>query len=98
MPAYLIVDCEITDPARYELYKALAPAAIAKYDGRYLVRGGATTLIEGDWLPARVVILQFPDSDTAKRFYDSPEYRAARDQRAGAAMMNMVLVEGIAAA
>jgi uncharacterized protein (DUF1330 family) len=59
MPAYLIVDCEVTDPERYEVYKQLAPPAIAKYGGRYLVRGGATTILEGSWQPNRVVVLEF---------------------------------------
>ena len=97
MPAYLLVDCEVTDPARYETYKKLAPPAIAKYGGRYLVRGGATTRLEGDWQPKRVVLLEFPDAETAKRFYASPEYRAARAEREGAANMKMVLVEGLSA-
>ena len=61
MPAYLIVDCEVTDPERYEAYKQLAPPAIAKYGGRYLVRGGDVTPLEGDWRPNRVVVLEFPD-------------------------------------
>jgi uncharacterized protein (DUF1330 family) len=95
VPAYVLVDCEVTDPARYENYKKLAPAAIAKYGGRYLVRGGATSSLEGDWRPNRVVILEFPDADTARRFYDSPEYRGARAERAGAANMKMLLVEGL---
>jgi len=95
MAAYLLVDCDVTDAARYETYKKLAPAAIAKYGGRYLVRGGATSRLEGDWQPKRVVVLEFPDTETAKRFYDSPEYRAARAERVGAARMNMVLVEGL---
>jgi uncharacterized protein (DUF1330 family) len=95
MPAYLLVDCEVTDPARYENYKQLAPAAIAKFGGRYLVRGGATTQLEGDWRPSRVVVLEFPDAETAKRFHASPEYTAARAERAGAANMNIVLVEGL---
>jgi uncharacterized protein (DUF1330 family) len=93
--AYLLVDCEVTDPARYEDYKKLAPPAIAKYGGRYLVRGGATSSLEGDWRPNRIVILEFPDVDAARRFYESPEYRAARAVRAGAANMKMLLVEGI---
>jgi len=97
MPAYLIVDCEVTDPERYEIYKQLAPPAIAKYGGRYLVRGGATTILEGSWQPNRVVVLEFPDEETAKRFYASPEYSAARTKRAGAASMNMVLVSGVSA-
>jgi uncharacterized protein (DUF1330 family) len=95
MAAYLLVDVEVTDPARYESYKKLAPPAIAKYGGRYLVRGGAMTSLEGDWQLGRVVVLEFPDADAARRFYDSPEYAAARAERAGAARMKMVLVEGV---
>jgi len=97
MPAYLIVDCEVTDPERYERYKQLAPPAIAKFGGRYLARGGEITRLEGDWQPHRIVVLEFPDAQTAKRFYESPEYRAARAERAGAANMNMILVEGLSA-
>jgi uncharacterized protein (DUF1330 family) len=95
MPAYVLVDCVVTDPARYEIYKTLAPPAITKYGGRYLVRGGVTQQLEGDVQPNRIVVLEFPDIETARRFYDSPEYRAARAARAGAAKMNMVLVEGL---
>ena len=97
MPAYVIVDCEVSDPERYEMYKQLAPPAIAKYGGRYLVRGGDVTPLEGDWRPNRVVILEFPDVEAAKRFYASPEYGAARAKRAGAARMNMILVPGLSA-
>jgi uncharacterized protein (DUF1330 family) len=93
--AYLIVDCDVTDPARYENYKKLAPPAIARYGGRYLVRGGATEVMEGTWIPKRVVVLEFPDMDAARRFYASSEYAAARAERAGAARMNMILAEGL---
>lgn len=95
MPAYLIADVEVTDPARYEQYKALAAPAIAKHGGRYLVRGGAHTSLEGSWRPHRLVILEFPDIETAKRFYDSQEYREAQAARAGAATGNFVVVEGL---
>ena len=95
MSAYLVVDCEVTDPARYDQYKLLAPAAIAQYGGRYLARGGTVAILEGDWQPGRVVILEFPSLAAAKEFYDSPEYRAARAVRAGAARMNLVAVEGV---
>ncbi len=95
MAAYWIVDCEVTDPARYENYKTLAPAAIAKYGGRYLARGGATENLEGDWRPKRVVVLEFPNADAARRCYFSPEYSAARAERVGAAQMNIILVEGV---
>lgn len=95
MAAYLVVDCEVMDPARYENYKKLAPPAIAKYGGRYLARGGTTDVLEGSWVPSRVVILEFPNMAAARRFYVSPEYTAARAERAGAARMNMILVEGL---
>lgn len=95
MPAYIVADIEVTDAARYEQYKALAPAAIEKFGGRYLVRGGASSVLEGGWRPQRVVVLEFPDRDAIRRFYDSPEYREARASRAGAARMNMVAVDGI---
>jgi uncharacterized protein (DUF1330 family) len=96
MSAYIVVDCEVTDPARYDQYKELAPAAIARYGGRYLARGGASAVLEGDWQPKRIVILEFPSLAAAKEFYDSPEYRKARAVRAGAATMNLVAVEGVA--
>jgi len=93
--AYVIAQASVTNPELYEGYKALAGAAVAKYGGKYIVRGGATQLLEGDWAPPRLVILEFESVEQAKRFYDSPEYRAARQQRQGAATMNMLVVEGI---
>lgn len=95
MAAYLLVEADVTDPARYENYKKLAPPAIAKYGGRYLVRGGATEVLEGDWRPKRIVVLEFPSAEVARRFYDSPEYALARAERVGAAQMSFVLVEGL---
>ncbi len=93
--AYVIAQATVTDPGQYEGYKALAGAAVAKYGGKYIVRGGATHLLEGDWAPPRLVILEFDSVEQAKRFYDSPEYRAAREQRQGAAAMDMLVVEGL---
>ena len=94
MAAYLVVDCKVTDPKRYEDYKRLAPPAIAQYGGRYLARGGETVVLEGTWEPNRIVVLEFPDLEQARKFYDSPEYRNARAVRAGAAQMNMIAVAG----
>ena len=95
MPAYVLVDCEVTDPVRYEAYKALAPAAIAHYGGRYLARGGETVVLEGDWKPNRIVVLEFPTVEAARTWHDSPEYRAAREKRKGAANMDMIAVAGL---
>ncbi|MGA8053863.1 MAG: DUF1330 domain-containing protein [Burkholderiales bacterium] len=95
MPAYLVADVQVTDPVRYEDYKQLAATAIAKFGGRYLVRGGAHTTVEGEWKPNRLVIMEFADVATARRFYDSPEYREARAARANAAKGQFVIVEGL---
>ncbi len=95
MPAYLIVETDITDPEQYEQYKAASPGAIAAHGGRFVVRGGETAVLEGDWSPKRLVVVEFEDLEAAKRFYDSPEYQAAMKLREGAASLNMVAVEGI---
>lgn len=95
MPAYIIAQATVTDAQQYEEYKKLASEAVAKYGGRYMVRGGGTHVLEGDWAPPRLVILAFDSVEQAKRFYASPEYEAARHARQGAASMNMLVVEGI---
>ena len=95
MPAYLIVETEITDPVQYEEYKAGSPGAIAAFGGRFIARGGELAVLEGDWNPSRLVLVEFPDLETAKRFYESPEYQEAIKLREGAASLNMVAVDGV---
>lgn len=94
MVAYIIVDSEILDPAKYEEYKKLTPQAIAKHGGRFLVRGGQAVVLEGDWRPNRMVVIEFPSLEAARNFYTSVEYTAARRARAGAARMDMIAVDG----
>jgi uncharacterized protein (DUF1330 family) len=94
MPAYLIVETDITDPVQYEQYKTAAAAAVGAAGGRYIVRGGELAVVEGDWNPARLVVLEFESLEAVKRFYDSPDYQAAIQLREGAATMKMVAVEG----
>jgi len=94
MVAYIIVDSEILDPAKYEEYKKLTPQAIAKHGGRFLVRGGQAVTLEGDWRPNRVVVIEFPSLEAARNFYTSVEYTAARRARAGAARMARIAVDG----
>jgi len=93
--AYLVVDIEITNPAQFEEYRKLAPAAIAKYGGRYIIRGGAYEVLEGEWKPQRLTIVEFDSMEKAKAFYASPEYGAAKKARAGAAKFKALLVQGI---
>ena len=95
MAAYLVVDIEVTNPAQFEEYKKLAPPAIAKYGGRYVIRGGAYEVIEGNWKPQRLTIVEFDSIEKAKAFYASPEYAAAIKARAGAANFKALLVQGI---
>ena len=95
MAAYLVVDIDVTDPAQFEEYKKLAPAAIDKFGGRYLIRGGAYEAVEGDWKPQRLTIAEFDSMEQAKAFYDSPEYQVAIEARKGAANMKMLLVQGV---
>ena len=95
MPAYLIAQINVTDPKQYENYKAIAPAAVRKFGGRYLTRGGALETIEGATETRRVVLLEFPDMATVRAFYDSPEYAEARAARAPAAEAQFILLEGL---
>jgi uncharacterized protein (DUF1330 family) len=95
MPAYVIVETDVSDPERYEHYKTAASAAVTAYGGRYLVRGGEQDVLEGDWRPSRLVVLEFADLAAARRWYDSEQYRQARELRAGAARLNLVAVQGV---
>jgi uncharacterized protein (DUF1330 family) len=95
MPAYVIVETDVRDPDQYERYKAASPGAIAAGRGRFVVRGGEIAVLEGDWHPKRLVVLEFENLDAAKRWYDSPEYREAKRLRQGAAELHMVAVEGV---
>jgi uncharacterized protein (DUF1330 family) len=96
MPAYVIVETDITDPEQYERYKAASPGAVASGGGHFLVRGGELTVLEGDWYPSRLVVVEFPDLEAATRWYESPEYVEARKLREGAADLRMVAVQGVA--
>lgn len=96
MAAYVVVQIRITDPETYARYRELAPPSIAQYGGRYLVRGGPSTLLEGSWQPARLVILEFPDRAHAEAWWGSPEYADAKALRQRSADTEMLLIEGSA--
>ena len=93
---YLIAEAKVGDAEAYEIYKALAQAAIAEYGGRYLVRGGSAEILEGKWVNVpRLVIVEFESVEQARRFYHSADYQAARQTRLNAAEMNMLVVAGV---
>jgi uncharacterized protein (DUF1330 family) len=95
MPAYVIVETEIYDPDQYAQYQAASPDAVHAGGGRFVVRGGELAVLEGDWHPQRLVILEFPDLEAAKAWYESPKYEQAKALRAGAANLRMVAVQGL---
>jgi uncharacterized protein (DUF1330 family) len=95
MPAYLIAEIDVTDPAGFEEYRQLVPTTIQQYGGRFLVRGGAVEALEGDWQPKRVVITEFPSLEQARRWYNSEEYREAKALRFKTATSKVMLVEGV---
>lgn len=95
MPAYFVAEIDVHDATAYEPYRPLAAAAIAAHGGRYLVRGGAAELIEGEGEPKRIVVLEFPDVEAARRWYNSPDYQAALPLRLSAASGRALLVQGV---
>ena len=94
MSAYIIADIQVTDPVAYDDYRPLAAASIARFGGRFIVRGGKVDLLEGEPQPERIVVIEFPDADTARRWYQSEEYQTALKIRQAASRGRVLLVEG----
>jgi uncharacterized protein (DUF1330 family) len=95
MAAYFIVDLDVHDQQGIEAYRKDVPATIAKYGGRYLVRGGACSRLEGEWEPKRLVVLEFPSVEQARRWYDSEDYRELKALRMKTAKTHLLLAEGV---
>lgn len=94
MAAYILVDILVRDAERYEEYKKLAAPSVAKYGGRYLVRGGRAERLEGEREPHRVVVLEFEDFARARAWWESAEYAPAKEIRQGIATSEMILADG----
>jgi len=95
MAGYVIAEVNVTDPEKFEVYRGQVGATIEKYDGKYVVRGGATETVEGDWNPQRLVIVQFENVERAKEWYYSQEYSGPKELRHQSANTNVVFVEGL---
>ena len=95
MPAYVIAETDVADPERWEQYTAASPTAIAAGGGRVLVRGGELVVLEGDWQPTRLAVLEFEDLAAAKRWYESEAYQEVKKLREGAAHLRVVAVQGV---
>ena len=94
MSAYVVVDIDVKDPEAYKQYVALAPASVEAHGGKYLARAGRTERLEGNWLPRRLVILQFDSIEQARAWLDSPDYAPVKKLRHQSASTNMVVIEG----
>ena len=90
---YWIGRVDVTDPERYREYTAANGAAFARFGARFLVRGGAFETVEGE-ARARNVVIEFPSYEAALECWDSPEYQAAKAERDGHAVADIIIIEG----
>ncbi|HET9403772.1 MAG TPA: DUF1330 domain-containing protein [Burkholderiales bacterium] len=95
MAAYVIVEMTVTDPVKITDYRKLAEASVAAHSGRFLARGGKTQVLDGDWEPQRIVVIEFPSLERAEIWRASPEYGKACEIRDRAARTRMLAVEGV---
>ena len=96
MPAYVIIDTNVREAEKYEAYKALARPLVEKFGGKYLSRGGELEVIDGElWRPTRMVLLEFPDGDAARAFFNCDEYQPVVAIRHEHADSTVVIVEGV---
>lgn len=95
MAAYVIATIEVTDPERFEVYRGQVPATIEQYGGKYLARGGAVEVVEGDRPARRTVVLEFASLDQARDWYYSEEYAGPKELRIAATISEVMIVEGV---
>jgi uncharacterized protein (DUF1330 family) len=95
MPAYIIARIHVTDWSKYSEYTKVTPGVIAEFGGRFLVRGGKISTLEGPEESGRLVLIEFPSFETATAFYQSQRYQEAKHLRAGAATGQFLVVEGV---
>ena len=95
MKVYLIAHIEVTNPELMEKYREQVPKIVTKYQGKYLVRGGDSEILEGDYFKHRIVLLEFPSRQQANNFYNSEDYAPLKMLRIEAGNNSSVLVEGI---
>src|SRR4051812_43582652 len=95
MAAYIISDLTPLDAEAIAIYRTRAAASIAHHGGRYLARGGAIDVLEGSWTPRNIVVVEFPDAESARAWYRSPDYAEALSVRDRALRRNLILVDGV---
>ena len=95
MPAYVIANVTVKDPVRYQDYRRLVGPTLTKYGGRFIARGGVIEVLEGDWHPNRLVIVEFPSMDQARQWWHSPEYAEAKAIRQATSEGTLLILEGV---
>lgn len=95
MAAYVMVEVNVKNQLEYQEYTKLTPATVSAYDGKFVVRGGKTEVLEGEWQPHRIVVLEFPSVERAKEWWNSESYNKAKVIRQRAADTKMIVVEGV---
>ena len=95
MSAYIVVEVMVHDAKLFAEYRSQVAPTLERYGGRFLVRGGKTELLEGDWNPSRFVIIEFPSADKARDWWSSAEYAGPKALRQRAAVTHMILAEGV---
>ncbi len=95
MAAYVIAHVDVTDPVEYLEYIRMSPTSIKAYGGKFLARGGETQVLEGDWQPKRLVILEFPSATQARLWWESADYAPARAKRHATSTSELILIDGV---
>jgi uncharacterized protein (DUF1330 family) len=94
MPTYIVGDIRVSDPASYQAHLPRALATIARFGGRVVAGGGKIDLLEGDPMPERIFIIEFPTADAARRWYQSDDYQEALKARLSGSNGRVFLIEG----
>ena len=95
MAAYVIAQVEVTDPSVFEQYRREVPATLEPFGGRFIVRGGTTETLEGEWQPKRLVVIEFPDRAAATAWWRSQAYAGPKALRQQSARTQLRVVEGV---
>ena len=93
--AYLIADIDVQDREKFKAYSSRVPELVAKHGGEFIVRAGEFEVIEGDWLPSRVIVIRFPDRQAIHNLHADPEYAASADVRRATAKSKIIAIDGI---
>jgi uncharacterized protein (DUF1330 family) len=95
MPAYVIANIDVKDPVRYQDYIKMSPSSITQYGGRFIARGGKAQVLEGNWQPKRLVLLEFPSAEQARKWWESEEYAPAKALRQATSDGELTIIEGV---